>query len=354
MIDGEGIVSRLLLCLLLALQNQDPQSVVPKSGRFRGEIVDPVKKDVIMKVRMAIPERRADSRWGFIFVCHGFQGHENNSYLDGTVAALKRVGIDDQYLVVAGKSKKDGWTEEDDERFLRLFAWAKENYPIDPRRLVLFGSSNGARFVNRFGSQHQDLVSGVVSYCGSHDLSKMPDVAEKKTEWYYVHGGKDHPEQSRRMCDELKKRGYRYVFRLLDGYGHTDIWDGKDHPDKSLVDGVCDDWAAWLHALPHAVPPAEEKDVKVLEPAARWRIGGAQETLCALARTKDRVAVDALGRVARLMLAGNFEDRAVIQTLVDLTEDADASIREAAAAALSKGVTPSPESWKAWAAEKLK
>jgi hypothetical protein len=94
--------------------------------------------------------------------------------------------------------------------------------------------------------------------------------------------------------------------------------------------------------------------VKILEPAARWRIGGAQETLCALARTKDRVAVDALGRVARLMLAGNFEDRAVIQTLVDLTEDADASIREAAAAALSKGVTPSPESWKAWAAEKLK
>ena len=25
--------------------------------------------------------------------------------------------------------------------------------------------------------------------------------------------------------------GYRYVFRQLDGYGHTDIWDGNGHPD---------------------------------------------------------------------------------------------------------------------------
>jgi dienelactone hydrolase len=348
---------RLVLCAAALLQAtpQEPQPIVPRNGRFRGEIVDPVKKDVIMKVRMAIPEKRpADKTWGFIFVCHGFKGHENNSYLDGTVAALKRLGIDDQYLVVAGKSKNDGWTEEDDERFLRLYAWAKDTYPLDPKRLYLFGSSNGARFVNRFGSLHQDIVAGVVSYCGSYDLSKMVEPAEKKTEWYYVHGGKDNPGQSRKMCDELKKRSYRYVFRLLDGYGHTDIWDGKDHPDKSLVDAVCDDWAGWLHTLPHAAPAEGEKDLKALETAARWRLGGAQDALCARAKLKEADAVQALGRAARLMLAGNFEDKPVIQTLVDLSDDADAKVREAAVAALTKGVAAPPENWKAWAAEKLK
>jgi len=342
----------LLLMSLLSLF-QDP--VVPKSGKFRGEIVDPATKDVIMKVRMAIPDQRVEGKpWGFIFVCHGFQGSEGNSYLDGTVAALKRLGLDDQYLAIAGKSKGEGWTEEDDDRLLRLYAWAKANYPLDPKRFFLFGSSNGARFVNRFGSLHQDLVGGVVSYCGSYDLSKMPEPAEKKTEWYYVHGGNDNAKNSRKMCDELKKRGYRTVFRQLDGYGHTDIWDGKGHPDKVLVDAVCDDWAAWLHALPHAAPAEGEKDLKVLERAATWRIGGAQGALCERARTKDPAAIEALGRVARLMLAGNLEDKAVLQTLVDLTEDADAKVKEAALGALSKGVATPPESWKAWAAEKLK
>ena len=47
-----------ILFVLILLGAQDPQPVVPKSGKFRGEIVDPVKKDVIMKVRMAIPETR--------------------------------------------------------------------------------------------------------------------------------------------------------------------------------------------------------------------------------------------------------------------------------------------------------
>ena len=342
-----------LALLAAASLFQDP--VVPKSGRFRGEIVDPATKDVIMKVRMAIPDAQPEGKtWGFIFVCHGFQGHENNSYLDGTVAALKRLGLDQQYLVIAGKSKGEGWTEEDDGRFLRLYAWALMNYPVDPKRLVLFGSSNGARFVNRFGSLHKDIVSGVVSYCGSYDLSKMPEPAEKKTEWYYVHGGKDNARNSRRMCDELKKRGYRYVFRQLDGYGHTDIWDGKGHPDKSLVDAVCDDWAGWLHALPHAAPAGGEKDLKVLEVAANWRIGGAQEALVAHAKQKELAAVEALGRVAKLMLAGNLEDKAVLQTLVDLTEDGDAKVKEAAVAALTRGGGTPPPDWRAWAAEKLK
>jgi dienelactone hydrolase len=236
-----------LICLSLAAQDP-PQP--PKSGKFRGEIVDPASKDVIMKVRMQIPDPpAAGKKWGFIFVCHGFKGSEGNSYLDGTVAALKRAGLDQDYLVIAGKSKGEGWGEEDDDRFLKLYAWAKQTYPVDPERLFLFGSSNGARFVNRFGFAHQDIVKAVVSYCGSYDFSKLPD-GEKKTEWFFVHGSTDHPEQSQRMSDELKKKGYQTTFRLLEGYGHTGIWDGKDHPEAKLVDEVRDEWAKWLNGFP--------------------------------------------------------------------------------------------------------
>jgi hypothetical protein len=52
------------------------------------------------------------------------------------------------------------------------------------------------------------------------------------------------------MVDELKKRGYQTTFKLLEDYGHTGIWDGKDHPEAKLVDEVRDEWAKWLNGFP--------------------------------------------------------------------------------------------------------
>jgi hypothetical protein len=314
------------------LAQEPPQP--PRTGKFRGEIVDPVQKDVIMKVRMQLPDRLPVERTlGLIFVCHGFKGHENNSYLDGTVAALKRLGIADQYVVIAGKSKGDGWTAEDDGRFLRLYEWAKKSYPVDPRRLFLFGSSNGAAFVCRLGIERQDLVAGVVSYCGGFRFDKMPeaaDAAQKKTEWYFVHGGKDRPENSRRACDELRKRGYRYVFRQIDGYGHTDIWDGKGHPDPSVVDEVRDDWAAWIHALRHKeMPPAEEPSTL---PAA-VRAGGAagSRLIQAMLQLPDPERRLQACEAASRTLFGPEVERALAKLLSDESSD----VRGAAARGLA-------------------
>lgn len=234
-----------LTLLALATQTQEP----PAHGKFRGDIVDPSTKDVLMRVRMVIPDPPAPGKkWGLLFVCHGFQGSEGNSYLDLTVEALRRQGLAQDYLVIAGKSKDEGWTEEDDGRFLRLFEWVKRKYPVDPDRLFLFGSSNGARFVCRFGFARQDIVKGIVSYCGAYDFSKLPE-GDKKVPWTFVHGTKDHPEQSRRAVDELQKRGYQTTLRLLEGYGHTGIWDGKDFPESKLVDEVRDDWVKWIDGL---------------------------------------------------------------------------------------------------------
>jgi hypothetical protein len=145
---------------------------------------------------------------------------------------------------------------------LRLIRWAKETYPIDPRRVFIFGSSNGAAYVGRFGSAHQELIAGVVGYCGSYkfdpELKNRP--AATRNEWYFVHGGKDRPQNSRRACDELKALGYRYVFRQMDGYGHTDIWDSIGHPDNTKAEAVRQDWLLWLHALRHKeiAPSADE------------------------------------------------------------------------------------------------
>ncbi len=329
------------LCLL-----QDPPQP-PKSGKFRGDIVDPEKKDVIMRVRMQLPDRLPLERsLGLIFVCHGFKGHENNSYLDGTVAALQRLGIADQYVVIAGKSSGEGWTPADDGRFLRLYEWAKRNYPIDPRRLFLFGSSNGAAFVCRFGIERQDIVAGVVSYCGGFRFDGMPEAAqaaERKTEWYFVHGGKDNPGNSRRACDELRKRGYRYVFRQIDGYGHTDIWDGKGHPDNSVVDAVRDDWAAWIHSLRHKELPAAPEPTDLATAVRAGTGAGARQILALLQLPDPARRVQGCEALARTLF--NAE---VVSAVAARLEDPSSDVRKAALLALGVQANwRSPEAQKA-------
>jgi pimeloyl-ACP methyl ester carboxylesterase len=243
----------------------------PITGVFKGDIKDPVKKDVIMKVAMQAPSKLPEHKTlGLIVLHHGFNGNENN-YFGGTVECAKRLGLSDQYVIIAGKSRGAGWAPADDEYVLRLIQWAKDTYPIDPRRVYEWGSSNGAAFVGRFGWHHQDLFAAVCGYCGSYNFSDAPacykvkpaipgPAAETKTEWYFVHGGNDNPQNSGNAAKDLKAKGYRVIFRQLDGYGHTDIWDGQGHPDLKLVDAVRDDWFSWMHSLrSKEIAPAKDE-----------------------------------------------------------------------------------------------
>ncbi|MEX0718015.1 MAG: hypothetical protein WD066_15585 [Planctomycetaceae bacterium] len=170
--------------------------------------------------------------------------------------------------MIGGKSKGEGWTTADDEPVLRVIEWAKQYYPIDPRRVFLFGGSNGAAYVGRFGPEHQDQIAGVIAYCGGYrfdpKLFDAKDPAATKTEWYFVHGGNDNPQKSRRACDFLKERGYRYVFRQMDGYGHTDIWTGNGHPDRRDAEEVREDWLQWAAALRHKELPLSEAQQREL------------------------------------------------------------------------------------------
>lgn len=434
-------MSILVAALALLTQAALPEGEVkhPVTGHFHGDIKDPVKKDVLMKVAMLAPSRLPETKTlGLIILHHGMNGNEMN-YYGGAVECAKRLGLTEQYVIVAGKSRGPGWTPQDDEYELRLIAWFKDTYPIDPRRVFIWGSSNGAAHVGRFGWQHQDLLAAICGYCGSYNFSQPPEnmkklpppalVPEGKTEWYFVHGGNDNPQNSGNAAHDLHAKGYRVIFRKLDGYGHTDIWDGNGHPDKVLVDAVRDDWFSWMNALRHKeiAPTKSERaelsqmpgkvrseKLETLKPILREvaRIGGApggkvndaamsssdvevraaaaasteqtlygresvvelikllkdkseevkqaafrglatasdfryaeaQETLIHVARSKttplpDRIlAIEGLGRTVKLMLPGNFEDKAVLWALILLMDDDDLKVRESAFATLEKGV----------------
>jgi pimeloyl-ACP methyl ester carboxylesterase len=343
----------LLACGAIVAHGTEPQNPERRTGRYRGGIADPASGDIIMRVAMQVPEQLpAEKHLGLILLFHGSRGNENN-YIGLTVTALRRLGLLDRYVVISGKSKGPGWTTEDDGPVLRIIRWARETYPIDPRRVFVFGSSNGAAFVGRFGSDHQELVAGVVGYCGNYrfapELKLRPTAT--RNDWYFVHGGKDRPQNSRRACDELKAAGYRCVFRQMDGYGHTDIWDSIGHPSSDNADAVRDDWLLWMHALRHKeIPPtAEEQKTLALNmglarsvpprgSALNWkeveRIGGEQggAVVVEALSSPDAVVRVAAARTSERTLYGP----AVTTRLIELLHDTSKEVRSAAIRGLGR------------------
>ncbi len=101
-----------------------------------------------------------------LFVCfhehNGKAPDETHSVID----SLKRLNLSDGYVVIG---MKDGTAHgyspvEDHERAVKLIAWAKKTYPINPRRVYLWGRGEGAKFVDEFGPEHADIISNVITY----------------------------------------------------------------------------------------------------------------------------------------------------------------------------------------------
>src|ERR1043166_7418205 len=416
----------LLLLFASSLPAQDKKGGGQQGGpgQFAGELKD--KQGPIMRVIMNAPRTNPPTRTlALLLVHHGMNGNENN-YFGGTMECLKRLKLEEEFVGVAGKSKGGGWElDVDGPLTLRVIEWAKSTYPIDPRQIYIWGSSNGAGYIGRFGWAHQDIVAAAVGYCGGYNFGKVEGKpGDGKTEWYFVHGGNDNPQNSYNGCKQLAAMGYRYVFRQLDGYGHTDIWDGQGHPDMTVVNEVRDDYIRWLRALRHKEVEPEKKDKEFLAKFEKspeshlsskqtylvlQRIGGLQagavilqglesktagtraasaeacetasfgkavcealakgasdegdrvqqnairalgsysvwhypeaiEALCQIASTKgdsksgptlaDRLlAVDGLARTVKLAMLGNFEDKKAWETLINLLDDDEIRLWNAA------------------------
>lgn len=341
-------VNTALLAALLAVSQEIPAG--PRTGRFSDEYKDPKTKALIMRYVMAAPEKLpAQRHLGLIVQFHGMRGNETNLQ-NGVVESLQRLKLTGQYVVMGGKARGEGWTAGDDDFLLKWIAWAKETYPIDPRRVFLVGISNGGWMVKRFGWAHQDLFAGVAPYCGGGNRFENPSGAQPKlpkpgvpggpadtrTEWYLVHGDADkevNVESSRSSCADLKQRGYRYVYRELATKEHNNIWP---------VAEVRDDVFAWMHALRH-----KEIAVSADEKKALVGFGGKVET--ASFDEVSRIGGSPGGRIlgkafdkgaeVKLPAAATCEmtlyGREVVLELVKLLQDKSEEVKAAAFTGLS-------------------
>ena len=261
----------------------------PRTGDFKDDYRDPQTNTLVLHYRLRAPEKLPSQPLLGLIVCfHGL--HSNEDSLTGfAIGAAGRVGVADQYVIAGGKSKGDGWAETDDKDVLAWIGWVMKTYPIDPRRVHAIGMSNGGGMVKRFGWRHQDIFATVTSYCGvevpfSGSTGGKPpapgpsSAAETKTEWYLVHGNADKTvgvETSRAAVKQLRAKGYRCLYREIEGGDHVGILGNAD---------VADDVIRFIHATRHKeVPLSKEEKAALASMASKVKSGKPDEVVPLLA-----------------------------------------------------------------------
>lgn len=344
-----NLLSCLMLCCGLGAGEAKPAYDIidwkasPKgeTGETKGELKHPVKGHSIMRYRMfapgTLPERPV---LGLVIAFHGLNSDENG-VTGHAHQSLVEIGAADGYVVAGGKSVGNGWGAGDDAALQQFIDWIETVYPIDRRRVFVWGHSNGGFMSSWFASHHPDRIAGLVRWCGyGQDQPAKPGSG---LEYYLVHGDADPTvkvDQSRNLRDALRRGGH-FVYRELHG---------GDHGSILGVLPVRQDAARWLDALRHPdiAPSADElkflrqtaaaKGDEALADAATWqelvRIGGAPAWAVAAKAAKSKQAA-VRAALAQACARCRFADDETVGALAKLAEDDDASVRTPAIAALA-------------------
>jgi proline iminopeptidase len=227
--------------------------------------------------------------------------------------ALLRLGLRDRYVLLAGHSQAQKFGPADDEPLEKLIRWAIKTYPVNPRRVYMYGKGEGGKISGEFTMLHPDLVTAGISY--SWGMWRMPaevapngkDALDPLTapEFYMVLGLRDlsyHLTTVRDAWQRMTAKGYHVIYREFEDLG------ARTHHPPSNDDSIA--WATRLRNKNLPVSPQER---------------------ALLAKTE----INSEGYIGNLALVGGSPAGAVIQKLL---ESSNPDIRAAAAATCSHAI----------------
>ena len=228
--------------------------------------------------------------------------------------SLLRQGLLDQYVLVAPAPQGRKFGPDDHQAIEKLIAWAKKTYPVNPRRVYMYGKGEGSKISMEFTMMHPNLVTAAIGYSWGawlmpSELQEPLDFVNSAPEIYLTLGRRDlanHLSCVRDAYLRLYAKGYHLTYREFDELG-----DRTYHPPSN------DDAIAWATRLRN----------KNLSPSA-------EETKLLKAFTATAPA-PLNGYYPGLALVGGVQAGAILKKLF---ESKDANVRAAAAETCTRGV----------------
>jgi TPR repeat protein len=228
--------------------------------------------------------------------------------------SLLRQGLLDHYVLVAPAPQGRKFGPDDHQPIEKLIAWAKKTYPINPRRVYMYGKGEGSKISMEFMMTHPNIVTAAIGYSWGawlmpSELKEPLDYVNSAPEIYLTLGRRDlanHLSCVRDAYSRLREKGYHFIYREFDELG-----DRTYHPPSN------DDALAWATRLrnKNIAPSAEEtKLLKAFGSAPPAPLDGYYPSLA---------------------LVGGAPAGAVLQKLF---ESKDANVRAAAAETCRHGI----------------
>ncbi len=234
--------------------------------------------------------------------------------------ALLRQGIRDQYVLLAGHPQARKFGPADDEPIAQLIAWAKKTYPINPRRVYMYGKGEGGKISGETAMLHPDVVAAAITYSWGwwrmpSELDEPIDFANHAPEFYMVLGLRDlsyHLTTVRDNYDRVNAKGYHVIYREFEELGARTY-----HPPSN------DDAIAWVTRLRNKNIPLSSGERKLLNAFHK--------------RTLPAPGPD--GYYQALALVGGAPAGEVARKLLD---SSDANVRAAAAETFAQAIFDEP------------
>ncbi len=177
--------------------------------------------------------------------------------------SLKRLGLSEDYVLLAirAQSPRGGLGEADFVPIEKLLAWAEKTYPVNPRRIYMYGKGAGGMVAGEFTMLHPDLITASISYSWGwwampSELDKPLDLVNSAPEFYMVLGMRDfthHITTVRDTYERVKAKGYHVIYREFDELGERSY-----HPTSN------DDAIGWAIRLRNKTIPPSPEELKLL------------------------------------------------------------------------------------------
>jgi hypothetical protein len=135
--------------------------------------------------------------------------------------ALTRLGLRDRYVLLAGGPQARKFGPADHEPIEKMIAWALKTYPINPRRIYMYGKGEGGKISGEFAMLHPKLVTASVTYSWGwwkmpSELTEAIDPLGSAPEFYMVLGLRDlsyHLTTVRDAYSRVNAKGYHVIYR---------------------------------------------------------------------------------------------------------------------------------------------